>query len=323
MIRLWPLPAFFILFNLIGAILGVIGGKFLGLSGSHTKFVANGIMFNNVSSLPISLIQGLTTTEAMKVLLMNEMDTPVKAASRGMSYTLLNILFSSIIRFSLGTYMTKKESNVVTAQPSDQGSLNENSLLLPHPQHKDKKNRSVFSISICVINKIRNFMNPPLYAAILAIVVGIITPFKKIFFGTSAPLYPSITHAIEYIGEITIPVTLLCLGAQMKNFSPLKNRSMLPAISYILLCRFIIMPAIAIVLVILTRNWYFQDPMLWFVLMLSASGPSAINIINIAQITGTFQEETTALLLYSYLVTTPILVAYLVIMLSIIGEILY
>ncbi|CAG8605769.1 2686_t:CDS:2, partial [Ambispora leptoticha] len=310
LLRLWPIPAFFITTSLISGFLGLVGGKIFNFSNSQTRLIATGIIFNNVTSMPIGLIQSLAATEAIEFLLWGEHDKPKKAFARGVSYALLNTLLANILRFSLGTWLLKKkESDVADEEQID----TENIPLLSSSSHQTP--HAPFSN---LINKINGFMNAPLYAALIAIIVGTIPTIRSLFFGESAILYTVITRPVQYIGEIAIPFTILLLGAQLNNISPHKSRELLPIISYIMTCRFIIMPIIGISLVVLTRGWYFDDPMLWFVLMLAASGPTAINTMNMAQITGSFQEEVAALLAYSYIALAPMITVFTMIMLSVI-----
>ncbi|CAG8503323.1 7605_t:CDS:1 [Diversispora eburnea] len=164
-------------------------------------------------------------------------------------------------------------------------------------------------------------MNPPLYAAILALIIGITRPLKVIFFGDNAPL-AVFTQSIEYIGTITIPLTLMALGAQLANL-PTRSKggkSLFPSIGYILICRFLVMPLIGIILVLLTKNWFVQDPMLWFILMLLASGPTAVNCLNLAYLNKSFEEEMATLLFYSYMALAPFITIIVMGMLSIIGN---
>ncbi|CAG8445096.1 6236_t:CDS:2 [Ambispora gerdemannii] len=313
LLQLWPLPIFFIIISLISGLLGLIGGKIFNFSSSQTRFVATGIIFNNVTSLPIGLIQSLVATEAISFLLWGDHDTPKKAAARGISYALLNTLLANILRFSFGTWLLKKEGNIDNNRITDVEQVNTENTPLLSSSHQTF--RAPFSN---LIYKIKEFMNPPLYAALIAIIVGTIPTIKSLFFKDSTIFYIVITRPAQYIGDIAIPLTILLLGAQLNNLSSSKSREILGIISYIMTCRFIIMPIIGILLVVMTREWYFKDPMLWFVMMMTASGPSAINIMNMAQITGTFQEEVAALLAYSYLALAPMVTVFMMIMLGVI-----
>ncbi|CAG8482876.1 3029_t:CDS:2, partial [Acaulospora colombiana] len=330
LIALWPVPTFYITFTIMSAILGFFGGKVLKLSSAKTRFITAGIMFNNVTSLPLGLLRGIKNTSAMNLLVMGEMDTPEDSLKRGKSYILLAVLFgtllsdgltdhfNAIFRWSFGAILLKKEKDEdplailptetshvhpvhqalyateITSEPD------ESTQLLITPKKKRTTWTKINNLSIKCIVIIKSIMNPPLCAAGIALIVGIIPPLKGIFFGENATL-SVLSEAIDYIGTITIPMTLILLGSQLNNMRYSKGKDLLSAISYVVTCRFLIMPIFGVILVLITRFWYMHDPMLWFVLMLFASGPTAIGCLNLAQLNGSFEEEMAALLFYSYL----------------------
>lgn len=115
------------------------------------------------------------------------------------------------------------------------------------------------------------------------------------------------------MGQLSIPLTLICLGAQLKNIPRSKDRQMFSAISWVMVCRFTIMPTIGLILVMMTRSFYLHDPMLWFTLIMLSAGPTAINCINLTQLTGAFQKEMATLLFYSYLVAAPMVTCIVVV----------
>ncbi|CAG8435926.1 8603_t:CDS:2 [Ambispora gerdemannii] len=323
--RLWPLVVSFFFFMLMGGILGVIGGKILRFSCSQINLVVNGIIFNNIQSVPIGLIQSMAATNAIQFLFENDRDTPEKTVARGISYALLNALFANILRFSLGTWLLQKghtDEVLVNVEEASQTNHTINSIANENtPLMRGQEtllSSSIYKWTENIYFSIKEFMNFPLLSAILAIMIGTIPQLKQLFF-ESQLFYQLITRPIEYIGNIAIPMTLLILGSQMNNLSTSQNREVLLPISFIMLCRLIVMPIIGIILVIATRSWYFEDPMLWFVLMVSASGPTAINLLNIAQMVGAFEQEISALLVYSYLALIPMLSVYVMIFLFVIN----
>ncbi|CAG8809277.1 10806_t:CDS:2, partial [Cetraspora pellucida] len=66
---------------------------------------------------------------------------------------------------------------------------------------------------------------------------------KPLFIAKNAPLMV-ISQAIDYLGSVTIPLTLLTLGAQLYSLPRSHNEHMVSIIAYVLTCRFLIMPAI-------------------------------------------------------------------------------
>ncbi|CAG8490036.1 6703_t:CDS:2 [Ambispora gerdemannii] len=282
LIRLWPIAAFMGLYAVLGSTIGWVGGKILGTSKKETNFIITGIVFNNLTSLSVSLLNNIEHTPAVQYLLIDEDDIPADAIRRGISFALLASLLGNFLRKSISTIFKNMILKIVTS--------------------------------------IREIMNPPLYAAVLAVIVGTIPTLKNLFFGHNAILYPTITKTMITLGNLSIPITLLLLGTQLNNSPPTaKDSQLFPTIGWVMASRFLFVPIFGISLVYLTRTWYsYYDPMLWFVLMLLSASPTAVNCINLTQLTGTFQEEMSTLLFYSYVLTAPILTFLIMIMILVI-----
>ncbi|KAG9295712.1 hypothetical protein G9A89_001729 [Geosiphon pyriformis] len=310
LVRLWPIPAFFSVYAIISYALGEFGGKALRLQKSQRNFVSAGIIFNNLTSISVGLIQSIEKTDVIDILLWGKDDKPSEAASRGISYTLLATLLANLLRWSLGTYLLRKQDEETHIKPlvdleehkaeyftsNGKSSADETTPILRSQNAQSSKSSFHFLVKF-----MRKIMNPPLYAALIALVVGTTPQLKSLFFGPHAPFYPTITRAMIFIGDTAVPLTLLALGAQLNNQPRKEGRQTFSAVSLVMTGRFLIMPIIGISLVMLTRSWYIDDPMLWFALMLFASGPTAVNCVNITQFTGAFQDEMATLLFYSYI----------------------
>lgn len=57
------------------------------------------------------------------------------------------------------------------------------------------------------------FMNPPLWAMLVAIIVASISPLQALFFDKQSLLYNSVTRAISQSAGVAVPVILVVLGA--------------------------------------------------------------------------------------------------------------
>ncbi|RIB03082.1 auxin efflux carrier [Gigaspora rosea] len=323
LIQLWPVPIFYGIFIIISGLLGVFGGKLLDLSSAETKFVIVGIMFNNITSLLLGLLDGIGNTIAMQILLQNEDDNPAESMKRGKSYVMLAVLLNTLLKWSFGAFLLRKEPSDCHLDtrmlPNHNDQItpsNERTPLLP-----SKKNNNQFIIPQ-ILTKLYTvaygFMNPPLMASIAALFVGIIAPLKNLFFSDQAPLFV-IRHTMEFIASITIPLMLISLGAQLQNLPRSKAKEMFTSISYVMFCRYLIMPIIGVIMIISTKSLYINDPMLWFILMMIASGPTAISCINLVQLTGNFEEEMAVLLFYSYICLAPIITITVISFLTIIN----
>nr|CAG8497146.1 11294_t:CDS:2 [Entrophospora candida] len=280
-------------------------------------------------------------TSIMEILSWGEDDLPSEAIKRGTTYILISTLFGNLLRDE-----NEDEELIIPILENNNNDSKNTAIIIPSSSlenvtvvdertpliYNDSSERpslknivpriiSQDSIIRIILNKINEIMNPPLYAALIALLVGITPPIKALFFGDDAPFYLTITHTMEYLGSMAIPLTLITLGAQLRNLPRTRGQEMMPAINYVMVCRFLVMPIIGIITILLTRSWYISDPMFWFVLILLACGPPAVNCMNLTQLTGTFQEEMATLLFYSYIAVVPMITMLLMVILTIISKV--
>jgi auxin efflux carrier family protein len=135
------------------------------------------------------------------------------------------------------------------------------------------------------------------------------SPLHKAFLEKgSSPLYPSITASLQNLADLFTAAQMFALGGQLYHKSPslssraqefkpsfaLRNLHMPPSIP-VLFTRFIIMPAFCISIVALAArshlSWLRDDPMLYFVLMICPSGPSALLMASLTQLVGVDEGE--------------------------------
>ncbi|RHZ72531.1 hypothetical protein Glove_242g19 [Diversispora epigaea] len=284
----------------------------------HTYHILD---FNDNRCLLLGLLKGLSETDTVRILAWKSDESTKDLIKRGVSYVLLATIWTNILRWTLGVYLLRKESDDKDDNENDDcDEIVASSTILTEesPLLNKEENSHPFKLKIKLF--LDKTMNPPLYATLLALLVSSIPYLRSLLFSENAPLSP-ISLTIDSLGSVTVPLTLITLGAQLKNLPRSKGKEILSTILYIMFNRFIIMPLIGIAFIVLTRNWYINDPMLLFVLIMLACGPPAVNCMNLAQFTGTFQEEMAALLFYSYITVAPLITLLVMGVLSIIGKI--
>ncbi|KAF9366192.1 hypothetical protein BGX34_005332 [Mortierella sp. NVP85] len=74
-----------------------------------------------------------------------------------------------------------------------------------------------------VLQKIRQVLSPPLVTAILALIIGLVPVLRRIFIDSK--VHSFILRPLESCGEGAIPMTLLCLGAQVVHFASVSSTS--------------------------------------------------------------------------------------------------
>ncbi|KAF7809554.1 protein PIN-LIKES 7-like [Senna tora] len=147
---------------------------------------------------------------------------------------------------------------------------------------------------------LKQLMAPPTIATILGFVFGGITLLRNLIIGQNAPLR-LIQHTIQLLGDGTIPCITLLLGGNLTQ--GMKSWSVKPWVLVgILVSRFVIQPAIGMLIVKMAANFGFLpvDPLFHYVLVMQYAMPPAMNISTMAQLFDVGEEECSVILLWSY-----------------------
>lgn len=149
---------------------------------------------------------------------------------------------------------------------------------------------------------IKQILQPPTIASLLAILVGLVPHLKDFVFGYDAPL-SFITDSFEILAGAMVPSVMLILGgmlAEGPNDSKLGVRTMIG----IIVARMLVLPLIGIGIVLLADKMHFLvhgDQMYRFVLLLQYTMPSAILLGAIASLRSYAVCESSALLFWQHL----------------------
>ena len=157
------------------------------------------------------------------------------------------------------------------------------------------------------------FMNPPLWAMLAAIIVASVPSLHHLFFDEGSFIANSATRAISQSGGVAVPLILVVLGANLaRNTIPPEEHSikdekedkkMLIAclISRMLLPTIIMAPLLA-----LTAKYVpvsiLDDPIFVIVCFLLTGAPSALQLAQICQINGVYMSVMSKLLFQSYVI---------------------
>ncbi|GJE98997.1 hypothetical protein PsYK624_152350 [Phanerochaete sordida] len=152
-----------------------------------------------------------------------------------------------------------------------------------------------------VVKKAFSWMSPPLIAALIALLFGLITPLHNIAYDQQSAFYSSITQAAKNLGELFVTLQMFLVGAELA-IVPSAHPGVVSG-GFSLLVRFVIMPGFALLFVWATagQGWYINDKLVWFLLVLIPSGPSAMLLANVAETVGVDQGPIAGYLIISYL----------------------
>jgi predicted permease len=69
------------------------------------------------------------------------------------------------------------------------------------------------------IERIKQVLTPPLFTALLALVIGLVPALHQLIMGVDSKFYAYVIRPIEGCGAAAIPMILLCLGAQVVHLA--------------------------------------------------------------------------------------------------------
>ncbi|AOW04474.1 auxin efflux carrier [Yarrowia lipolytica] len=175
--------------------------------------------------------------------------------------------------------------------------------------HKHRHRRRPHVV-IRVAKAVLNFMNPPLWAMLVAIIVASVPILKYEFFESNDIIQATITKAIQQLGSVAIPLILVVLGSNLspdsgappacKNykkmvFGAIMARMILPA--------FVLLPLIAWG-VKYSEVSILDDPIFLLVSFILTIAPPAIQLSQICQLNGFYEKEMAGVLFWGYVVLT-------------------
>lgn len=161
---------------------------------------------------------------------------------------------------------------------------------------------------------LREFMNPPLWAMLVAIVVASVPSLQRLFFSEGTFVRNSVTRAIGQSGGVAVPLILVVLGANLaRNTLPddphhtiedekLEKKILIAALISRMLLPFCIMAPILAVVAKYVPVSILDDPIFVIVCFLLTGAPSALQLAQICQINGVYMGVMSKLLFQSYVV---------------------
>ncbi|KIW73906.1 hypothetical protein PV04_01986 [Phialophora macrospora] len=237
---------------------------------------------------------------------------------------------SSAINFAENTFFPSTRRSSVAAKPA-QSSTRRSSLsvqqnrrasIVPKKQWYKLGPRTRWWLLF-----ISDFFNAPLLGAIIGAVIGLIPVLHRAFFNDTSEggvFTAWLTASLKSIGELFVPLPVVVAGVSLyaamkeaRNSSSdtsAERAKKMPwvTVAFIMLIRFVVWPAGSIYLVYLVAKEgtiLGSDPMLWFAMMLMPTGPPAMKLITLIQVSDAEEEDErniAKLLTISYLIS-PIL----------------
>ncbi|KAI5969705.1 hypothetical protein CANMA_001368 [Candida margitis] len=349
------IPIFFAVSTLISYGCSRGTSMFLSLNEPETDFVTAMAVFGNSNSLPVSLTLSLAYTLPGLLWEDVLDDDSDKVAGRGILYLLIFQQLGQILRWSWGfNFLLRKRSHVeLNTYYNKHGAVveSENTRLISAEDalyideeeqattevdsnlenSSDDSQQSQEATAVVTnekpssfyakfaelpgVKQFLSFMNPPLWAMLLSVIVAS-TPLQKVFFQSGAEngdgsfIHNTITEAILGLGSVSIPLILIVLGSNLYPaadippaskhytrilFGSLMSRMILPPV--------ILLPVIAACVKYINIS-ILDDPIFLIVAFILTISPPAIQLSQISQLNGIYQKEMSGVLFWGYVILT-------------------
>lgn len=158
------------------------------------------------------------------------------------------------------------------------------------------------------------FMNPPLWAMLIAIIVASVPTLQHLFFDHGTFLRNSVTRAVEQSGGVAVPLILVVLGGNLARNTlptdptteitdPKEERKLLIAslVSRMLLPTVIMAPLLALVAKYVPVS-IVDDKIFVIVCFLLTGAPTALQLAQICQVNNVYMGVMSKILFQSYVV---------------------
>jgi len=155
-----------------------------------------------------------------------------------------------------------------------------------------------------------NWMNPPLWSMIMAIIVASIGPIRYQFYEANGFIQNTLAKAIKELGSVSIPLILVVLGANLAPSSEIppacKHYSRMifgSLISRMVLPSIVLLPLIVLCVKYINIS-IMDDPIFTITSFLLITSPPAIQLSQICQLNEIYQKEMAGVLFYGYVILT-------------------
>ena len=151
-----------------------------------------------------------------------------------------------------------------------------------------------------------DFLNAPLIGAILGTIIGLVPVLHRSFFSDTADggIFTAwLTASLKNVGSIFVPLPVLVAGVSLYT-SMQRAKSEQDAhpgggtpwltTTFVLTTRFVVWPVLSIAVIYFLAketNVLGIDPMLWFTMMLMPTGPPAMKLITMVEVSDADEED--------------------------------
>ncbi|OMO88487.1 Auxin efflux carrier [Corchorus capsularis] len=306
MLEWWFIPVNVVLGAISGSIIGFIVVSLVKPPNPYFKFSIIQIAIGNIGNVPLVLIAALCRDTS------NPFGDSETCSTKGTAYISFGQWVGAIILYTYVFHMFApppegtfdlEELNLPLKTPQKDAPPEQVPLLMQEatPADSDSSKRGkVKKVIVWIYEKLKlkQILQPPIVASILAMVIGAVPVLKKLIFTSDAPLY-FFTDSCIILGEAMIPCILLALGGNLVDGpGPGSSRIGLRTLVAIIFGRLCLVPPAGLGIVTLADKLGFlppDDKMFRFVLLLQHTMPTSVLSGAVANLRGCGKESAAVL----------------------------
>ncbi|XP_059427993.1 protein PIN-LIKES 6 [Corylus avellana] len=305
MLEWWFIPMNVILGTMSGSLIGFIVASLVRPPYPFFKFTIIQIGVGNIGNVPLVLIAALCRDKS------NPFGDSETCSTDGTAYISFGQWVGAIILYTYVFHMLAPplegsfdiedvslpiKSNLKDGTSEQLPLLTQEEAASTNLNASEKGMMKVFFVFLYEKLKLKQILQPPIIASILAMLLGAVPFFKRLIFTTDAPFY-FFTDSCIILGEAMIPCILLALGGNLVD-GPGSSKLGLRTTASIIFARLVLVPPVGLGIVMLADKLGFLpagDKMFRFVLLLQHSMPTSILAGAVANLRGCGREAAAVL----------------------------
>ncbi|XWS09536.1 hypothetical protein CRYUN_Cryun40dG0093100 [Craigia yunnanensis] len=306
MLEWWFIPVNIVLGAISGSLIGFVVVTLVKPPYPYFKFSIIQIAIGNIGNVPLVLIAALCRDAS------NPFGDTDTCSTKGTAYISFGQWVGAIILYTYVFHMFApppegtfdlEDVNLPLKNSQKDASPEHVPLLMQEAAPMDSDNSKKGKIKSFLVFvyeklKLKQILQPPIIASILAMVIGAVPVLKRLIFTSDAPLY-FFTDSCIILGEATIPCILLALGGNLVDGpGPGSSRIGLRTLVAIIFGRLCLVPLAGLGIVMLADKLGFLpagDKMFRFVLLLQHSTPTSVLSGAVANLRGCGKEAAAVL----------------------------
>lgn len=298
MLDWWFIPVNVVLSSIAGSLIGFVVATIIRPPYPFFKFTIIQIGIGNIGNVPLVLISALCRDQS------NPFGEYEKCSTDGTAYISFGQWVGAIILYTYVFHMLApppeatfdidnecvplKSTSMSDASPEQAPLLaSEEGVISTAPNTTKKWKIKNFFAFLYEKLKLKQILQPPIIASILAMGLGSVPFLKKQIFTPDAPLF-FFTDSCMILGEAMIPCILLALGGNLID-GPGSSKLGFRTTAAIIFARLLLVPPVGLGIVTLADKLGFlppDDKMFRFVLLLQHSMPTSILAGAVANLRG-------------------------------------